>query len=180
MSDFSPAPRMRALDPDGDAEALHAIFGDPESCRFLARPAFETVDQTRSQLRRWTVGHEDTSWATVDETGRATGRIALYMPQEGVWEAACAIVPAARGRQLARRALPHALEFVFATKAPRRIQVDIDPENLASIRTFEQLGFHWEGRLRATFATHLGVRDSVVMSLLPDDLRPWRPSPAAR
>ena len=174
---FLPIPTLRLLDPDQDAEALHAVFGDPASCRFLPRPAQATVDDTRTLLRQWTDGYEDTSWVTVDALGRATARIALYAPQPGVWEAACMVVPAARGQGLALRALPHALDWVFTHKRPRRIAADVDPDNVASLRTFERLGFQVEGRLRASWATHIGIRDSIVLSLLPGDPRPWRVAP---
>lgn len=172
---FLPVPPMRLLDPDRDAVALHAILGDEQSCRYLTRPAFATVEETREQLRRWTIGWEDTSWVTVDERDQATGRISLYAPSEGAWEAACLIVPSARGTGLARRALPDALDYVFEHKGARRIAADIDPDNLPSLRTFEALGFQLEGRLRATWSTHLGIRDTLLMSLLPGDPRPWRP-----
>lgn len=174
MRPFLPTPPMRLLDPDGDAEALHAVFGDEESARFLPRPAQPSVADTRALLREWTVGYEDVSWVTLDTAGRATGRIALYQPQPGVWEAACMIVPAARGQGLAVRALPPALEYVFATKNPRRIAADVDPDNVASLKVLERLGFQIEGRLRASWHTHIGIRDSIVLSLLPDDPRPWR------
>lgn len=174
---FLPTPRMRALDPDRDAEALHALLGDPASCRYFPRPACASVEETRAQLHRWTDGHEDTSWVTEDAAGRATGRIALYSPEDGVWNTACMVVPAARGQRLALRALPVAIDRVFEAKRPRRIFADIDPDNVASIRTFERLGFQREGHLRATFLTHIGVRDSLIWSLLPTDPRPWRVAP---
>lgn len=57
---------------------------------------------------------------------------------------------------------------------PWRIFADVDPDNLASIRTFEQLGFRHEGVLRGNWETHIGVRDSVILGLLRSDPRPWR------
>ncbi len=171
---FTPTPPMRPLDPERDGPALHAIFSDEESCRYLPEPAFKHVEQTIEQMRKWTTGCEDTSWVTVDDQDRATGRISLHSTGDDIWNVGCMIAPHARGTGLARRALPPALDYVLDTKSPRRIAADIDPDNTASARTFEQLGFTYEGRLRATWKTHIGVRDSLIYSLLATDPRPWR------
>ena len=84
------------------------------------------------------------------------------------------IAPAARGRNLAARGLAQGIDFVFDKKGARRIFADIDPENTASIRVFEKLGFLREGVLRAEWETHIGVRDSLIMGLTAFDPRPWR------
>ena len=168
---------VRPLNPDRDGAALHAVFGDAESCRFWPHPALESEAETLALIRRWTDGYEDTSWAVVDEPdGRCLGRVATYRPgaDPDVWEAACMIVPAARGRGLAAHALQVALDYTFDVKGARRIFADIDPDNTASIRTFERLGFTFEGRLRGLWKTHIGVRDTLMYAMLRDDARPWR------
>ncbi len=154
---------------------MHAIFGDEESCRFLTQPAFASVAETIAQLKQWGGPDDDASWVVVDNPdGPALGRVSLYTSGRDIWEAACMIVPAARGRNLAGRALAEAIDFVFDRKGARRIFADCDPDNIASIRTFEKLGFRREGLLRGTWETHLGVRDSVILGLLRDDPRVWR------
>jgi RimJ/RimL family protein N-acetyltransferase len=166
---------LRPLDPDRDGEALHAIFGDEASCRYMTGPAFATVAETIDNLKKWTKGLEDSSWAVVDAPdGPALGRVALIPRGRDIWEAACMIAPAARGRHLAARALAIAIDEAFATRGARRIFADVDPDNIASIRTFEKLGFRHEGVLRANWETHIGVRDSVILGLLRNDPRRWR------
>ncbi|MDZ7629314.1 MAG: GNAT family protein [Parvularculaceae bacterium] len=166
---------LRPLNPNRDGAALHAIFGDEDSCRYLARPAFASVAETIAQLKAWGGPEDDTSWAVVDSPdGPALGRVSLYTAGRDIWEAACMIVPAARGKNLAARALAEAIDYTFEKKGARRIFADCDPDNIASIRTFEKLGFRREGLMRGTWETHLGVRDSVILGLLRDDPRPWR------
>ena len=53
----------------------------------------------------------------------------------------------------------------------RRVFADTDPENVSSLALLERLGFRREGLLRGEWATHLGVRDSVILGLLRDE---WR------
>jgi RimJ/RimL family protein N-acetyltransferase len=166
---------LRPLDPDRDGEALHAIFGDEESCVYITGPAFKSVAETIENLKKWTAGAQDTSWAVCESAdGPALGRISLFTQGRDVWEAACMIAPSARGGRLAARALAQAIDFVFDVKGARRIFADIDPDNVASIRTFEKLGFRHEGVLRGNWLTHIGERDSVILGLLARDPRPWR------
>lgn len=166
---------LRPLDPVRDGAALHAIFGDEESCRYMAGPACATVAETIRMLRKWTEGCEETSWAVVDAPGGpALGRVALIPRGRDIWEAACMIAPAARGRGLAARALSLVIDEAFETRGARRIFADVDPDNAASIRVFERLGFAREGLLRANWLTHIGARDSLILGLLKTDPRPWR------
>lgn len=160
---------LRPTDPDRDGPALHAIFGDEASCRYLPRPAFTTVAETIRQLRAW-VGPENPHDYVVVEApdGPAVGRVALIPRGEGVFEAAVMVCPQATGRGLATAALSELVAVGFREGA-RRIFADIDPDNAACLRTFEKVGFQREGRLRATWVTHIGVRDSVIMSRLATD-----------
>lgn len=160
------------LDPERDASALHAVFGDADSCRYLPQPAQPSEEATRALLRRWHDGWEDTDWA-VRLKGVTVGRVSLFSQREGIWEAACMVVPAARGQGLSVRALAPSIDAVFAGKGAHRIEADIDPDNLPSIRVFERLGFRREGHLRATWNTHIGLRDSLIYGLLRSDPRPW-------
>lgn len=167
---------LRPIDPEADGPALHAIFGDEESCRFMTRPAAATVAETIALMREYRGDGSGINWVIADTAdGPALGRVAVYSHgRNNVWEAACMIAPAARGRSLAARALAIALEKAFARLGARRIMADIDPDNAASIRVFEKLGFTLEGRLRGEWEMHIGIRDSLIYGLLRDDPRPWR------
>ncbi|MEQ1608040.1 MAG: GNAT family N-acetyltransferase [Hyphomonadaceae bacterium] len=169
---------IRPFDPVADGPALHAIFGDEESCRYLARPAMASVADTIAMMQQW-IGKDDISWTLADHPGgSAIGRVAIYPRGRNIWDAACMIVPAARGRLLAPRALALALDEAFATLGARRIIADIDPDNAASIRVFEKLRFRPEARLRGEWETHIGVRGSLIFDLMRDDPRPWRNWPS--
>lgn len=84
------------------------------------------------------------------------------------------IAPSARGRNLAARSLALGIDDIFARKNARRILADIDPDNIASLKTFERLGFTREGYFRANWKTHIGIRDSVMFGLIDTDPRLWR------
>lgn len=158
-----------------DGPALHAIYGDDESCRYLTRPAMKTVEDTVAMIQQWE-NREDINWVLANTAdGPALGRISVYASHKpNVWEAACMIAPAGRGRNLAARGLALLIDEAFATRPIRRIMADVDPDNIPSVRVFEKLGFGYEGRLRGEWETHIGVRDSLIFGLLREDPRPWR------
>ena len=166
----------RRIDPARDGPALHAIYGDEDSCRYMTRPAMPDVAATIAMMTEWMGDGRDINWVISDTPdGPALGRVAIYPHgKNNVWEAACMITPAARGKNLAARALARALDEAFDGLGARRIMADIDPDNAASIRTFEKLGFTLEGRLRGEWEVHIGIRDSLIYGLLRDDPRPWR------
>ncbi|MBP6638179.1 MAG: GNAT family N-acetyltransferase [Sulfuritalea sp.] len=165
----------RPIDPDADGAALHAIYGDAECCRYLSRPATASVADTIAMMREW-MGRDDINWVLADQPdGPAIGRVSIYSSgRNNIWEAACMISPAARGRNLAARGLALAIEEAFERRGVRRIMADVDPDNIPSARVFEKLGFGYEGRLRGEWETHIGIRDSLIYGLLREDPRPWR------
>jgi len=166
---------VRPMNADRDGEALHAIYGDEHCCRYLSRPATATVADTIAMIRKWET-RDDINWVLADHAdGPALGRVSVYASlKPDVWEAACMVAPIARGRNLAARGLALLLDEAFDNRGVRRIMADVDPDNIASVRVFEKLGFGYEGRLRGEWVTHLGVRDSLIFGLLRDDPRPWR------
>ncbi len=167
--------RLRPLDPGRDGPALHAIWGDEESCTYMTGPACATVEETVALMKEWNTGFEETTWVIVEAPdGPALGRIGLFPRGRDIFEAACMVCPEARGKNLAARALAIAIDEAFDKRGARRIFADVDPDNIASLRVFERLGFQREGVARANWKTHIGVRDSVILSLIDTDPRVWR------
>lgn len=168
--------RLRPIEPSRDAEALHAVLGNDAACRYLPQPAFATVAETETKLARWAEQAGETDWAILlgdDDT--AVGRVTIFHKDDsGVWEAGIIIVPGMQGRGIAGAAMRKAIDHVDRHARPRRIEADIDPENIPSRRLFERLGFVLEGTLRKRWETHIGVRDTVLFALVDTDTRPWR------
>ncbi|TNE90039.1 MAG: N-acetyltransferase [Deltaproteobacteria bacterium] len=153
---------LRPLDLDGDLPAMHAIFGDPDSATYLARAATKDASETRALLEGWSTAPQ---WAITEEGGEAMGRITLVPVRQAVAEIGVMVVPAFRGRGLARRAVRVLTAHALAT-GHIRVQADIDPANTPSVRTFEAAGYVFEGHLRNTWLTHTGPADTLMYAAI--------------
>lgn len=129
--------------------------------------------RTRSPNLTPVTGNADRrGWSvTLKGSDRAIGTVFAGRRREGVSEIGYLFARAHQGRGMAREAVMRLLDLLFLEEAYRRVFADTDPENAASIRLLEALGFRREGVLRAEWETHIGVRDSVIWGLLRDE---WR------
>lgn len=98
------------------------------------------------------------------------GFVSAGLRRPGVSEIGYLFARETWGQGIAFEALSALLTQLFG-EGMRRVFADIDPDNAPSIRLVERLGFTLEGRLRAEWETHIGVRDTVIYGLLRDE---WR------
>lgn len=147
---------------DDDLDALLAWPADLVVRRFGSEPAVDrprpgaAEDRTGIVVRRST-GRQPAGESSRATTVRASGRAACTRSHRATgaatsvpgWRADRALAREAgrreRGRGRARRARFH---HPFITLDLHRIEADIDPDDAASIRVVERLGFVLEGRLR--------------------------------
>lgn len=155
---------LRPRVPD-DAEPLFATMADAEVMRWWSRPPVATTAELRAYF---TEGHADwPSWAVVRDD-RVTGFVAADEKRPGVTEIGYLFARDIWGQGIAREAVAAVIANLFA-EGQRRIFADTDPDNAGSIRLLERLGFTLEGRLRAEWHTHIGVRDTLLYGLLKDE-----------
>lgn len=154
-----------------DAADLYPALGDEETMRYWSCAPKTSVQEVREYLR-WNVENSKVECFAITRkqaTEQAFGWVVLLHEKEGVAEIGFILCPTARGQGLAREAAIEVMRHGFVARGLRRIGADVDPDNQASIRCLESLGFQLEGRLRATWNTHIGVRDSLIYSRLASD-----------
>lgn len=155
-----------------DAEALHDAYSDIELMRYWSSAPHVTIEDTIAYLSPRVDFPEWRGWSvTLKCSDRAIGTVAAGLRREGVSEIGYMLARAHWGRGIAREAVTRLLDLLFVEEGCRRVFADTDPENAASIRLLQALGFRREGLLRAEWETHIGVRDSVIWGLLRDE---WR------
>ena len=149
-----------------DAEALFIAHGDDEVHHFWASPAHASIDETRRYIEETLAVKGGHVWAITEAGGDALGRVALFVLRDGVGELGIIMRRDAMGRGLASKALKLVEDYAFADLNLHRLGADIDPDNNASLSLFLRAGFQREGLLRGYWKTHLGIRDTVMMSKL--------------
>jgi RimJ/RimL family protein N-acetyltransferase len=109
----------------------------------------------------------------IELDGRVVGGIGLgvnahgYRGSIGYWMA-----ERARGQGICTRALRLLTRHALEDLRLQSVQLATDPDNVASQRVAEKVGFQREGVLRAHLRHPDGrIRDSVMFSLLPGELR---------
>jgi RimJ/RimL family protein N-acetyltransferase len=158
-----------------DAGSLETACHDPEISRwipFVPRPY--TRADAETYLRECIEsGPERYPFAVVDpETGELLGSIDMglnshsYRGHIGYW-----VAKPVRGRGVCTHALRLLARWALEELHLQRLELITDPDNRASQRVAEKVGFRREGVLRAYLLHPDGRRrDSVMFSLLPGEL----------
>jgi RimJ/RimL family protein N-acetyltransferase len=169
------AVRLRAWC-DADVPAARRATDDPLVLRFTR----VAPGQTDEDLRRFISGHEPARIAgEALELAIADTACDAFLGAVSVmhfeWahsraEIGYYVVPDARGRGVATRAVGLLARWALRELGLARLALFTDPDNIASQRVAERCGFAREGLLRS-FEERNGRRDDlVVFSLLPADL----------
>jgi RimJ/RimL family protein N-acetyltransferase len=156
-----------------DVPALVQACNDTEIAYWIPPiPSPYTEEDARAFIGGETPPGESYSLA-VTLGGRLAGGIGMgvnahdYRGRIGYWVAA-----EARGRGVCTRALRLLSRYGLGELGLQRLELITDPDNVASQRVAEKVGFQREGVLRAHLRHPDGrIRDSVMFSLLPGELR---------
>ncbi|SCG40837.1 GNAT family N-acetyltransferase [Micromonospora inositola] len=170
---------LRRLGPD-DVDAMYRLHTRPEVVANRVPPAPPTRAAIERRCRRaeshWLAG-ASADFAVLDAaTGAVAGGCALVYdePSTGQAMVGYSLLPEARGRGLATRTVRLLAGWAFGVGLAR-LWAGTRPENLASRRVLEKVGFRREGLTRGRLPGPDDTRvDSVLYGLLATDL------PAAR
>jgi len=132
-----------------DVEAVVAAYRDPEIQRWHVRSM--SAPEARAWLASWPErwrAETGAGWA-VTERDAVVGRVGFRSIDltEGSAELAYWTVPAARGRNIAGRAVETVSRWMFAVGL-HRLELSHSTGNVASCRIAEKVGFGYEGTLR--------------------------------
>jgi len=106
----------------------------------------------------------------VDLAGEVVGSIGLRVDHRGNGEIGYWCAAESRGRGVATRAVRVVCRYAFEELGIGRLEIVVDPDNIASRRVADKAGFREEGILRSHLTQRDGARrDSVLYSLLPAD-----------
>ncbi|MGW1876026.1 GNAT family N-acetyltransferase [Streptomyces sp. NPDC001975] len=111
------------------------------------------------------------------EDGRPLGMVGLWVRERGEGRASLGywLAGSARGQGIAAEALRAVVRWALSDLRIPRLQLHVEPWNVASQRTAERVGFQREGLLRSWQQVGEERRDMIMYSMLGVDLS----SPAA-
>lgn len=134
-----------------DVDDLHAAFGDARAMRYWSSPPFETRTETARLVRIMAKADAPQSWQPWAIARRRDDRcigMINYHHREAAnrrLELGWILAPRHQGRGYAREATAAVIRYCFDQLDTHRIEAMIVPENAASIRLAEALGFEFEG-----------------------------------
>jgi RimJ/RimL family protein N-acetyltransferase len=145
-----------------DADALHAIFRDPEAMLYWSSLPHASLAQTQEFMARTIesceAGEAD-DFAVIYE-GRVVGKA-------GVWQADEIGFIVARdlwGKGIAGEAVAAVIARAFA-QGRARLRADVDPHNARSLKLLKKLGFRETGTAQRTYQIGDTWTDSVYLEL---------------
>ncbi|MEM6326075.1 MAG: GNAT family N-acetyltransferase [Bacteroidota bacterium] len=157
---------------EADLPAFLRVFGSREDLRFWSHGPLTDEATARTYLGAIHDGVRDRTlfqWAIADgETDAMMGTCTLTAWDRDNRHAEIGFILARErwGRGLATEAVRRVLTFGFDAMGLHRVEADVHPENGASLRLLETLGFQREGYLRERWRTFGEWEDSVVLGLL--------------
>ena len=159
-----------------DLPDLLCINGDAQVTAFLPYPTWTGLDDGAAWLARMeALAAAGTGQQLVIEhhpEARVIGTVLLFRYDEGSRRMEVGYVLARRcwGQGLMREALACVCSHAFDALGLRRLEAEVNPDNVASTRLLESLGFVCEGRLRQRWQAKGRVYDTWFYGCLADDL----------
>jgi RimJ/RimL family protein N-acetyltransferase len=155
-----------------DVGALFALFTDPATMRYWGAPPWTERAQAEAMIERAAAAfaaREAIRFALAPRAGGAMiGTCTLFAvdAQNRRAEMGYILAPAAWGRGLMHEALTALLAWGFGPLGLHRVEADVDPRNVPSVKALERLGFVREGFLRQRWQVAGEVSDSIFLGLL--------------
>ncbi|MGH3041418.1 MAG: GNAT family N-acetyltransferase [Gaiellaceae bacterium] len=161
---------------DGDVALRPLVETDAAALAVAARdplvPYYTSVPESYTEKdAREFIGRGDNNFAIVDtETDELLGVISFLIMDHARGHFGYWVGKEARGRGVATRALRLLTRWAAQEHHLARLQLIVEPENLASIRVAERAGFRREARLRSYVELRGARRDVYMYALLAEDL----------
>lgn len=166
--------RLRHLE-ETDIDSLFDIFSDEEAMRYWSAPPFaERTEATKLLLQIHTNLERKMlfQWGiALKENDQIIGTSTLYNFDEKNRRAEIgyALNRTFWGNGFVNEALNALFKFAFEELNLHRIEADVDPNNAASVKVLERLGFEKEGFLRERWIIGGKTFDSFIYGLLRRD-----------
>lgn len=157
-----------------DAPDIFHILGDPQVTRYLARQPMTSLDEAIQRVQTYRATFQEQAgipWAVVNRAGgQVIGTCVFWNLNRAHFRAEIGYILASDwwGQGLMTEAVSAILTFGFKTMGLHSVEAQTAPENTASRRLLEKLGFVQEGYFRENYYDPVKgcFTDTAVFSLL--------------
>jgi ribosomal-protein-alanine N-acetyltransferase len=162
---------------EDDIDALYDVFSDPQVMRYWSSGPLADKQAAAEMQREIAAGNRNNSslkWGlALRDSNTIIGTVTLFNlnVSNGRAELGYAMGRPYWGKGYMHEALQALLAHAFEVLELRRLEADVDPRNVPSIRTLERLGFQREGFLRERWDVNGEIQDALFYGLL---RREWR------
>ena len=157
---------------EGDLKAIHAILSNPKAMAYWSTPPHETLQQSRAWLQSMIdLRLPDGEDFIIELGGKAIGKAGLWR----FTEIGFILHPEFWGQGYAQEALRAVIGRAFEVHGLPRIEADVDPRNVSSLKLLSRLGFRETGRKERTWLVGDEWCDSVYLAL---DAESWQSATA--
>lgn len=158
-----------------DAEALFAIFADPETMRYWSHRPYTSIDQARVLIDRILTSYSAKNgieWAITErDRDQLIGKCCFHrvLKDHARAEVGYVIARDRWGQGILREALLSILDLGFSAMGLHSVEAQLDPRNERSANALVKVGFQKEGYLRENFCIEGEFLDTAIYSLLKRD-----------
>ena len=157
-----------------DAPGLHAAYSDAETMRFWDSLPSRDVTETAARIRQSIEANPQwhAMYAVLQrQTGQFVGMMNYHLRQPWNRRLALGWILARpwQGQGFAGEATSALLDHCFTSLGTHRVEAHIEPDNAASRRLAERLGFRHEGLMRDWLFVAGQPRDMLLYALLRPD-----------
>jgi len=166
-----PTLRLRALRPD-DATDVFDLYRDKEANRFGYQPKMDSVDDAIALVAQIAALAETGSILHFGAAQRSDDRVIghatlfAFQPKGARAEVGYSVHRDLWGKGVGTEILRVLVRHAFVDRGLRRLEADIDPRNVGSLRVLERNGFVREGYLRERWEIGGEIQDAVIFGLL--------------
>jgi RimJ/RimL family protein N-acetyltransferase len=164
----TPRLHLRLLDPDRDAQTLHAAYSDPAAMAWWNTPLRTDITDTRSDLAAlvnahgahiWAIGADDTTVGLVGLLGDVDVPGLTWLLRRPYW-----------GRGYITESASAVIRCAFEQLALERVEAWVESTNTRSLATSRRLGLTEHGRLAQRYPHRDTAHQVVVLgaSRLPE------------
>ena len=160
-----------------DAHVIAAYRGLPEIARYQDWDMPYGLDDAQRTLSKQEAWDDVTAgeWVQVaiEHQGGVVGDVAVGMVAPGVAGLGYSLAPQHHGFGYVSEAAEAVVDALFANTDVVRIVATLDPQNFASMRVIEQLGFTYEGLARRAELIRGEWLDDMRFAVLKDERHAW-------